>query len=43
VAVPRRTIVFGLLLFSCFIPFQIVLIPMARILGMLGIAGTTPG
>ena len=24
------TILFGLLLFSCFIPFQIVLIPMAR-------------
>jgi len=35
--------VFGLLLFSCFIPFQIVLIPMARILGLLGIAGTTSG
>jgi len=35
--------VFGLLLFSCFIPFQIVLIPMARILGILGIAGTTSG
>jgi glucose/mannose transport system permease protein len=37
------TFVFGLLLFSCFIPFQIVLIPMARILGILQIAGTTPG
>jgi glucose/mannose transport system permease protein len=36
-------IVFGLLLFACFIPFQIVLIPMARILGLLGLAGTTPG
>ena len=36
-------IVFGLLLFSCFIPFQIVLIPMARILGLLGLAGSTPG
>ncbi|MDB2412782.1 carbohydrate ABC transporter permease [Litoricolaceae bacterium] len=35
--------VFGLLLFSCFIPFQIVLIPMAKILGLLGMAGTTPG
>lgn len=35
--------VFGLLLFSCFIPFQIVLIPMAKILGILGMAGTTPG
>ncbi|MBF9045091.1 ABC transporter permease subunit [Rhodobacterales bacterium HKCCE4037] len=37
------TWVFGLLLFSCFIPFQIVLIPMARILGLLEIAGTTYG
>ena len=37
------TIIFGLLLFSCFIPFQIVLIPMARILGLLDIAGTTSG
>jgi hypothetical protein len=43
VAVPRRDASFGLLLFSCFIPFQIVLIPMARILGILQIAGTTPG
>lgn len=37
------TLLFGLMLFSCFIPFQIVLIPMARILGLLGIAGTTQG
>ncbi|HWT31729.1 MAG TPA: carbohydrate ABC transporter permease [Propylenella sp.] len=37
------TIVFGLMLFACFIPFQIVLIPMARILGLIGLAGTTPG
>ena len=37
------TIVFGLMLFACFIPFQIVLIPMARILGLLGLAGTTTG
>lgn len=36
-------IFFGLLLLSCFIPFQIVLIPMARVLGMLGIAGTIWG
>ena len=36
-------IFFGLLLLSCFIPFQIVLIPMARILGVLGLAGTTAG
>lgn len=37
------TIVFGLLLFACFIPFQIVLIPMARMLGIMGLAGTTGG
>jgi glucose/mannose transport system permease protein len=36
-------ILFGLLLFSCFIPFQIVLIPMARLLGLMGLAGSTPG
>nr|WP_198598347.1 carbohydrate ABC transporter permease [Mangrovicella endophytica] len=40
---PGHRIVFGLMLFSCFIPFQIVLIPMARVLGLLGLAGTTPG
>ena len=33
--------VFGLLLLACFIPFQVVLIPMAKILGLLGLAGTT--
>ncbi|MCV6596778.1 MAG: carbohydrate ABC transporter permease [Mangrovicoccus sp.] len=37
------TIIFGLMLFSCFIPFQIVLIPMARILGLLGLSGSTTG
>jgi glucose/mannose transport system permease protein len=37
------TWVFGLMLFSCFIPFQIVLIPMAMVLGFLGIAGSVPG
>ncbi len=37
------TLVFALMLFACFIPFQIVLIPMARVLGFLGIAGTTGG
>jgi glucose/mannose transport system permease protein len=36
-------IIFGMLLFGCFIPFQIVLIPMARLLGILDIAGTIPG
>lgn len=37
------TIVFGLLLFGCFIPYQMVLIPMARMLGLMGLAGTVPG
>ena len=35
--------VFGLMLLACFIPFQIVLIPSARILGELGLAGTVTG
>ncbi len=37
------TILFGLMLFACFIPFQIVLIPMARMLGLMGMAGSTSG
>jgi len=37
------TILFGLMLFACFIPFQIVLIPMAMVLGQLGLAGSVPG
>ncbi|MEM8917079.1 MAG: carbohydrate ABC transporter permease, partial [Pseudomonadota bacterium] len=37
------TILFGCVLFACFIPFQIVLIPMASVLGLLGLAGTTSG
>jgi glucose/mannose transport system permease protein len=37
------TILFGLMLFSCFIPFQIVLIPMAMVLGQLNLAGSVPG
>jgi glucose/mannose transport system permease protein len=37
------TVLFGLLLFTVFIPFQIVLIPMARLLGDLGLAGTVKG
>ncbi|WP_456268626.1 carbohydrate ABC transporter permease [Kushneria sp. AK178] len=36
-------IVFGLILFSCFIPFQIILLPMARVLGILQIANSTTG
>ncbi|APX89068.1 sugar ABC transporter permease [Brevirhabdus pacifica] len=36
-------IFFALMLFGCFIPFQVVLLPMARVLGLMGIAGTIPG
>jgi glucose/mannose transport system permease protein len=36
-------IIFAGLLFSMFIPFQVVLIPMARTLGLMGLAGTVPG
>ncbi len=34
-------LVFGMMLFACFIPFQSVIIPMAVILGMLGDIGIT--
>ena len=34
---------FAAMLFSIFIPFQIVLIPMAKTLGLLGLAGTVKG
>lgn len=40
---PGAGVVFGMLLLACFIPFQIVLIPMATVLGTLGLAGTTAG
>jgi glucose/mannose transport system permease protein len=40
---PGDNLVFMLMLLACFIPFQIVLIPMAKILGLLGIAGTRTG
>jgi glucose/mannose transport system permease protein len=36
-----HTLVFGLMLFACFIPFQSVLLPMATILGSLGRFGGT--
>lgn len=34
---------FGALLFGCFIPFQVILLPMARLLAELGLANTVPG
>ena len=36
-------IMFSALLLGCFIPFQVILLPMARTLGMLGIANSTAG
>ena len=35
--------IFALMLFGCFIPFQVVLLPMARMLGLMEIAGSIPG
>jgi len=40
---PGHKLVFGLMLFACFIPFQAVLIPMARVLGVFGLANSTAG
>lgn len=40
---PGAALLFAAMLFSVFIPFQIVLIPMAKTLGVLGIAGTVTG
>ncbi|WP_407296995.1 carbohydrate ABC transporter permease [Stutzerimonas zhaodongensis] len=34
---------FGLLLFGCFLPFQVILLPASFTLGQLGLANTTPG
>ena len=34
---------FGALLFGCFTPFQVILLPMAKLLGMLGLANTVTG
>lgn len=36
-------LVFGLMLFGCFLPFQAVILPMARVLGELGLAGSIWG
>lgn len=40
---PGANWVFALMLFGCFIPFQVVLMPMARTLGFLGLAGSVSG
>ena len=36
-------LIFSLMLFGCFIPFQVVLLPMARVLGLLNLAGSISG
>ncbi len=36
-------VIFALMLFGAFIPFQVILLPMARTLGILGLAGSIPG
>jgi glucose/mannose transport system permease protein len=36
-------LLFTLLLIGCFIPFQVVILPMARLLGEIGLANTTMG
>ncbi|NHZ97382.1 carbohydrate ABC transporter permease [Massilia sp. CCM 8734] len=36
-------VVFTALMVGCFIPFQVVILPMARLLGMFGLANTTTG
>ena len=40
---PGADIIFALMLFGSFIPFQVVLLPMARMLGSLGLAGSVYG
>ena len=35
--------IFALMLFGCFIPFQVVLLPMARVLGLMDLAGSISG
>ena len=36
-------IIFALMLFGCFIPFQVILLPMARVLGLIDLAGSISG
>lgn len=40
---PGHKWIFGLMLFGCFIPFQVVLLPTASVLGALGISNSTAG
>ncbi|WP_138471959.1 carbohydrate ABC transporter permease [Poseidonocella sp. HB161398] len=36
-------LVFGMMLFGCFLPYQAVILPMAQVLGRLGLSGSIPG
>ena len=36
-------LIFGMMLFGCFVPFQVILLPMAIVLGKLGVAGSISG
>lgn len=36
-------LIFGLMLFGCFLPYQAVILPMAQVLGRLGASGTITG
>lgn len=36
-------LVFGMMLFGCFLPYQAVILPMAQVLGKLGLSGSIPG
>lgn len=40
---PGAHVIFSMMLFGAFIPFQVVLLPMARTLGILGLAGSVLG
>lgn len=40
---PGANTIFSLMLFGAFIPFQVILLPMARTLGLLGLAGSVTG
>lgn len=40
---PGSNAIFGLMLFGCFVPFQVILLPMAITLGTIGLAGGVSG
>ncbi|TCS60950.1 carbohydrate ABC transporter permease [Varunaivibrio sulfuroxidans] len=36
-------VIFAMMLFGCFIPFQVIILPMARVLGIIGLSNSIPG